>query len=126
LTITKYRRVRFEIAWGRSVDITKELSKEQIEGINRIVEKLGKRKIPTGSLDDTELLDLITKYPPNLFHQELALLSLNHEHVKWPAAYPTKLHLSKEGRVTAFREIHIKRPELIELIHNQYGMLPGT
>jgi len=39
---------------------------------------------------------------------------------------PTKIHFSKKGRITAYWEVHFTRPDLIELFHNEYGMLPGT
>jgi len=125
LTI-KHRKANLEIAWGRSVDITDKLSREQIDELKEIVEKLGKRKMPIGSIEGPELMRIITLNSPRLLHQEENLLIHNHKQEQWPSRFPTRVHLSKRGRITAFWEIHFNRSEIIDLIHDEYGMLPGT
>ena len=54
------------------------------------------------------------------------MLIHNHKQEQWPSRFPTRVHLSKRDRITAFWEIHFTSPELIDLIHDEYGMLPGT
>jgi len=126
LTISPYRRACLYIAWGRSVDIMAQLSSEQVNTIKNITEILRKRKIAIGNIKDYDLLNNIIKNPPLLFNQELFILSSTHKKKGWPEGHPTKIHLSKKGRITAFWEIHFTRPNLIDLIHDEYGMLPGT
>jgi len=53
-------------------------------------------------------------------------LNFTHEDKLWRGGYPTKVHLSKNGRITAYWEIHFTDPEQIDLIHDVYGMLLGT
>jgi len=125
LTIN-HRRAYFTIAWGRSVDIMDQLSSKQVNSIINITEVLKKRKIAIGNIIDYDLLNNINKNPPISFNREVLLLSSTHKAKDWPEGYPTKIHYSKEGRITAFWEIHITRPDLIDLIHDEYGMLPGT
>ena len=50
----------------------------------------------------------------------------SHREKQWYEGYPTSVRLSKEGRITAFWENHFTSPELIDLIHNEYGLLPNT
>ena len=81
------------------------------------------RKIPIKSIKDTELNKII-KSNPKLLDQEITLL--NHTHMKEFEEIPTKVHLCKRGRITVFWEIHFNGPDIIDLIHDKYGMLPGT
>jgi len=119
------RYVRFDIAWGRSVDITDKLSRNQIEGLRAIVERRNKRKIPIKKILDPNLQDIIWENPPRLFNEEVNLLNLTHKELRH-GGFPTRVHLSIEGRVTAFWEIHFTKREDIDLLHNEYGMLPNT
>jgi len=119
------RYVRFEIAWGRSVDITDKLSGNHIECLRQLVERRNKRKIPIKKIIDPYLQDIIWQNPPRLFNEEVNLLNLTHRRLRH-GGFPTKVHFSKEGRVTAFWEIHFSKPEDIDLLHNEYGMLPNT
>ena len=120
------RRVKLEIAWGRAVDITDSLSKGQIDRIKELVEEKRSRKIPIKSIKDTELNKIIKSNPPKLFDQEITLLNYAHIQKEEFEGIPTKVHLSKRGRITAFWEIHFNGPGIIDLIHDKYGMLPGT
>jgi len=120
------RRARFDIAWGRSVDITDKLSKEQKEQINRLIEEKGRRKISIKIIGNPDIRSIIELYPPTLIDQEELLFNIFHKGKELPEGRPTRVHLSKEGRITAFWEIHFTRPDLIDLIHSEYGMLPGT
>lgn len=126
LIIAKGRRIQFVIAWGRSVDITDKLTGEQIEYLRQIAQTRRKRKIPIGSIEDTVLLREISLNAPQSFGQELTLLALSHKNIQWPEGLPTKVHISKKGWVTTFWEIHFNSPELIDFIHDEYGMLPST
>jgi hypothetical protein len=119
------RRATFDLAWGRAVDITNSLSKEQIDEIQEIVAKRRRRKIPIKSIDP-KLYRTILLNPPRLFDQEITLLNYAHIQKDEFEGIPTKVHLSKENRITAFWGIHFNRPELIDIFHNEYGMLPGT
>jgi len=119
------RRARFEIAWGRAVDITDELSSEQIEQLRKTEKEHG-RKIPIRSIEDPEILRIIKEKPPRPLHQELALLETSHPEKEWPEEHPTRVHVSTGHRVTSFWEIHTLRSDLIDIIHDEYGMLPGT
>lgn len=121
----KGRQVVFEIAYGRAVDITDKLSIEQIEQLRRM-EQQHEWKIPIGSIKDPQILNVIYGEPPEALRQELALLKEFHPGEKWPKLCPTRVHVSREGRATSFWEIHVSRPELVDLIHDEYGMLPGT
>jgi len=122
----KGRRARFDIAWGRSVDITDKLSKEQKEQIYRLIEEKGRRKISIKVIGNHDIRSIMESNPPTSFDQEVFLFSIFHKDKELSEGRPTKVHLSKEGRITAFWEIHFTRPDLIDLIHNEYGMLPGT
>jgi len=124
LIIAKGRRIQFVIAWGRSVDITDKLADEQIEYLRQIAQT--RRKIPIGSIEDTDLLREISLNTPRSLGQELTILALSHKNKQWPEGLPTKVHISKKGRITVFWEIHFNTPELIDLIHDKYGMLPST
>jgi len=126
LTISKSGRAYFDIAWGRSVDITDKLSEEQREKVRQLVEELGRRKIPARFVGGPEAWNIMQQNPPKSFVQETDLLNLAHKEIIWPGGYPTRIHLSKKDRITAFWEIHLTRPDLIDLIHDEYGMLPGT
>lgn len=119
-------RAYFDIAWGRSVDITDKLTEGQIESLREISKSIRKRKIPIGSIIDPDLDRNIRQRPPNIFRKELDLLSLTHEGKLSCGGYPTKVHLSKSGRITAFWEIHFTDPKQIDLIHDEYGMPSGT
>ena len=119
-------RAYFDIAWGRSVDITDKLTEGQIESLRQISRNIRKRKIPIGSIIDPELQRNIRQRPPKLYRKELDLLNLTHEGKLSCGGYPTKVHLSKSGRITAFWEIHFTDPEQIDLIHDEYGMPSGT
>jgi len=126
LTITKSRTARFDIAWGRSIDITDKLSSDQVNVITNISEILKKRKIAIGYIKDYDLINRIILISPISFDQELYLLNSTHKEKNWPNGHPFKIHLSKIGRITASWEVHFTRPDLIDLIHDEYGMLPGT
>lgn len=119
------RRAGFEIAWGRAVDITDELSSEQIKQLRQIEKEHG-RKIPIRSIEEPEILKTIKEKPPRLLHQELALLDTSHPEKEWPEEHPTRVHVSRGDRVTSFWEVHTLRSDLIDTIHDEYGMLPGT
>lgn len=122
----QHHSARFEIAWGRSVDITDKLSRDQIEELRGITKELGKRKIPIKSVKDPEIRKIIGQNPPRSFDQEVALLIHVHKEKQLHEGFPTRVHLSKEDRITAFWEIHFTRPDLVDLIHDEYGMLPST
>jgi len=126
LTINKSRRACFDIAWGRSVDITNKLSEEQRENIRQLVKERRRRKIPVRIIGGPEAWNIIQQNPPRSFIQEIGLLTVAHKDIRWPGGYPTRIHLSKKDRITAFWEIHFTRPDLIDLIHDEYSMLPST
>ena len=56
-------KARFEIAWGRSVDITDRLQYEEVEQLRRMEEEHG-GKIPIRSIEDPEILKAIKEKPP--------------------------------------------------------------
>jgi len=121
-----HNRVRFIIGWGRSVDITDKLSSEQIEVLKHIAKEHNKRKIGIRSIRDYHILKIINQRESKLLEMESFLLSNNHPNVIWPARHPTRVHISKAGRITTFWEIYLTRLELIDLIDDEYGLLPGT
>ena len=118
-------KARFEIAWGRSVDIMDRLQYEEVEQLRRMEEEHG-GKIPIRSIEDPEILKAIKEKPPRALDQELALLEASHPEEEWPKEFPTRVHVSKDNRATAFWEIHILRPDLLDTMHDEYGVLPGT
>lgn len=126
LTIDKHRRVRFRIAWGRSVDITAKLSSKQIEILKRTTIECGKNKITKGYIKDFYVISEVNKNPPLSFDQEVILLNFYHKEKEWPEARFKALHVSKEDRITVHWDIRFTRPELVDLFHDEYGMLPGT
>ncbi len=125
LTVNKQRRAGLGIAWGRSVDITDGLASMQVDELRRIEEEHGS-KIPIRRITDPEILRAVKGLSPRLLDQELALLSNSHMDAKWPRETPTKVHVSRYGRVTTFWEVRTSRPHLIDIIHDEYGLLPGT
>jgi len=120
------RYVRLEIAWGRSVDITNKLSRVHIEELREIAKELGKRKLPIKRVKNPEIRKIIRDNPPRSFDQEVALLIHIHKDKQLHEGSPTRVHLSKEDSITAFWEIHFARPDIVDLIHDEYGMLPNT
>jgi len=121
-----HRRVQFGLAWGRAVDITDKLTKEHINEIRELTKELGKQKISIGYVTNVELLRTIGKNPPKIFDREIMSLSAAHVGIHWPSGHPANIHLSKKGRITVMWGIHLTRPKLLDIIHDEYGMLPGT
>ncbi len=129
--ITNDRRIRMSISWGRSIDITDKLTKEQAQRIRRLVQVIApkKRRIAIGRLVEEgyrDIIETIWKLSPRMLRYEAAILKRLHRELDFISPRPSTIHVSKAGRITAHWVIRITNPDAVELLYREYGMLNGT
>jgi hypothetical protein len=124
-------RLRFQLGWARSVDITDYVPEDIVSILDR-----GKRyNLAEISIETGEPVpNFVARHPPQHLMNEFRELIRRHEqdhrhHVNplsWPRPRPSYIHVSKNGRVTVLWDFRTSNLELIKLFHDKYGMLKGT
>ena len=106
----------------RTVDVTDILPRSFIDSID-----YGPHAIKDL---DTHIQELLTKKSPSMIMAEFVELNRRHRVLRppypWPHPRPDVLLKTKDDRVTVRWRIETRKHELIDLIHDCYGMLPGT
>ena len=131
------KRVKMEITWDRSIDITDKLTPKQKQTLKQILEKEKEKRIPIGKvkkkIKDKKIANSIIAIAygnsPKLVREETALLNKLHisdVKQKIVKSYPMRIQLSKDGRFTVAWRAYIANPKAIDLIVKKYGMLPNT
>lgn len=131
----KRRRVVMRISWARSIDITDQLIDEEKEKLKEILGP--ERRIAVGKLSEyilegrlpRRVLKIARITLPNLIDQEVSILNKlyrNQIKYRFVELYPERLQLSKDGRFTVLWRAYIDRPEAIDIMVRDFGVLPGT
>lgn len=120
-------RLRMQIAWKRGIDITDKLTPTQIDKIKKLAKN---GEISLTKIEDAKIKRVVLQNPPIALIQEAKLLAHVHKDKidvsKWPRPHPSVIKISKEGRITVTWIWTTGRMDLIDLMYNEYGMLPGT
>ncbi len=122
LELTRHNRLSPKIAISRTVDVTDILPKSLIDSLD-----YGRRSVK--DLDDY-VQELIVKKPPSMIMAEF--IELNRrlrfpgQLYPWRHPRPDILSKTKDDRVTVEWRLETRRHDLVDLVHDYYGMLPGT
>jgi hypothetical protein len=83
-----------------------------------------------GKIKNAALREVIYAYPPRLLVAELRELAKRSEFKvpldMWPQPRPERLRKTRDGRIMVEWRFLIKAQEIVDLICDHYGMLPGT
>lgn len=126
LRVNRNRNIQMEVGWNRSTDITDRLTEEQRNALL----KFRGETIFMGDIDSRETLTTILSHPHETLAQEkMAIVQSHSDEIPgdtWPQLRIKGIHVSKKGRVTVSWSFQTRRPILVELLCERYGMLPGT
>jgi len=121
--ISRQKRLSGRIALTRAVDITDILPRSFVDSLDQ-----GFHSIK--DIEDRAIQKLIARRPPSLLMAEYVELNKRHRFVgqayPWRHPFPERILKTKDGRVTVSWRLETRRRELVDLIHDHYGMLPGT
>lgn|GEM_PF-1618801 len=121
--VTEQNRLSGRITLVRTVDVTDILPKSFVNSLDQ-----GFHSIK--SVEDRAIQKLIARRPPLMLMAEYMELNRRHRPIgqvyPWRHPFPERLLKTKDDRVTVQWRLETRRRELVDLIHDHYGMLPGT
>lgn len=125
LWLEKGEYIKMMIRVGRTVNVTKYLPKGLVDSLEP-----GRHTLKEMKEEHVNVLDEIGRHPPRLILAEHEELLYRHRSQvpedEWPDPVLSIVQKTKDGRVTAHRVLKLGVSRLVDLIHDHYGMLPGT
>ena len=124
LRVMQDKRISMKISLTRAIDITDLLPKSFVTSLDYGAHSIGK------TISDKNIYRIIISNPPTLLQAEFEELTRRHSRqipiYAWRPPYPYRIQKSKDDRITVHWTLEIIKADPVNLIHDHYGMLPGT